>query len=119
MRTVDHFAPIKAAGTTYWLSHHAANRAEEMGIPIPLLPTILATGTTHQAPSKSRYQGRYGVKAGKVALMIDPDAAGPVIVTILWATVAAWRAAEVKAGRNYRGDEWTAYNINAWFGEDA
>lgn len=113
------FAPIEANGKTYWLSHHAADRAQDMGVPLALLPVILSTGTTHDAPPTSKYAGCYVVRAGKVAVAVSPDPEGPVISTVLWSTLDAWRAADQKAGRTYKGDEYTRKVLTSWFGAEA
>lgn len=110
---------IDVAGRTYQLSWHAAERAEAMGVPIQLIPHIIANGTLHEAPEGSKYAGCYVHRAGKVAVAIHPDQDGDVITTILWATVDAWRDAEHKAGRTYKGDQYTRRVLTAWFGEDA
>jgi hypothetical protein len=113
------FPPLEAAGRTYLLSWHATERAEHMGVPIQLIPHIIANGTRHEAPEGSKYAGCYVYRAGKVAVAIRPDQRGDIITTILWATVDAWRDAEHKAGRTYRGDEHTRRVLTAWFGAAA
>lgn len=119
MSVQDDYAPIHVNGETYWLSRHAAHRAEDMGVPLQLLPHIIASGTCHPAPVGSKYEGCYVYRAGRVALAIKPSVDGDIITTVLWATVDAWRDAEHKAGRSYKGDEYTRRALSAWFGSDA
>lgn len=108
--------PIKVDGVTYWLSHHAAERALDMKVPLQLLPHIIRQGERFDAPSKSKYAGCYVLRAGKVALgvTVNPDE-GLVISTILWATVDAWREAAHKNGREYKGDAYTQFHLDSWF----
>ena len=55
---------------------------------------------------------------GHVSVVAMPKPEGPTIVSVLWATVEAWRAAEHRAGREYRGDEWTERTLSQWLGAD-
>ena len=119
MEAVRNRPPIKVDGVTYWLSHHAAQRALEMKVPLQLLPHIIRQGARADAPSRSKYAGCYVLRAGKVSLGIAPSPDGPVISTVLWATVEAWREAAAKGGRKYRGDDYAQYNLNSWFGDTA
>ena len=111
-------APIEARGKTYWLSHHAAERALEMGVPIKIIQHILAHGKKHAAPPGSKYSGGELFRMGHVSVMVVPNQVGPVVASVLWATVEAWRAAEHRAGRAYKGDEWTERTLSQWLGAD-
>ena len=111
-------APIEARGKTYWLSHHAADRALDMDVPIKIIQHILAHGKRHDAPPGSKYQGAEVYRMGHVSVVAMPKPEGPTIVSVLWATVEAWRAAEHRAGREYRGDEWTERTLSQWLGAD-
>lgn len=113
------FPPLEAGGRLYRLTFHAKARAEEMGVPLELIPVIIETGTRHTAPPSSKYAGCYVYRAGKVAVAIHPDPAGDLITTLLWSTVEAWRKADRQAGRDYKGDERTRAALTAWFGKDA
>lgn len=119
MSKADVFAPVDAGGKRYWLSYHAADRAAEMGVPIQLMPLIIQSGEQFNAPPTSKYAGCYVFRAGKVALAVSPHHEGDVITTVLWATLDAWRDADQKAGRVYKGDEYTRKVLTNWFGADA
>lgn len=107
-------APIRVDGTTYWLSHHAADRCLDMGVPINLLEHIIRGGQWRHPGSRSKYQDSLSVSQGKVALMISYRYPEPVITTCQWSTVEHWRAAEHRNGREYRGDEWTERALTSW-----
>jgi hypothetical protein len=110
---------IEAKRQKFRLTYHAINRARQMGVPAELIPHILANGVEYDAPERSKYAGCYVVRAGKVAVAINPlNDEIPAIVTVLWATVDAWREADHKAGREYRGDGYARSVLRAWFGED-
>lgn len=108
-------APIRVDGTTYWLSHHAADRCLDMGVPIHLLEHIIRGGQwRHPSLERSKYLDTLSVSMGKVALMISYREPEPIIVTTQWSTTEHWRAAEHANGREYRGDQWTDHAINSW-----
>ena len=111
-------APIQAHGKTYWLTHHAAERALEMNVPIKIVQHILKHGERRAAPPGSKHQGSELFRMGHVSVAVTPDPGGPVITSVLWATVEAWRAAEERAGRAYKGDEWTERALRQWLGAD-
>lgn len=111
-------APIKARGQTYWLTHHAAERALDMGVPIKIIQHILEHGERHDAPPGSKYRGAEVYRMGHVSVAVIPNPGSPMIVSVLWATVEAWRAAEHLAGREYKGDEWTERALSQWLGAD-
>ena len=73
-------APIEARGKTYWLSHHAADRALDMDVPIKIIQHILAHGTRHDAPPGSKYQGAEVYRMGHVSVVAMPKPEGPTIV---------------------------------------
>ena len=78
-------APIEARGKTYWLTHHAAERALDMDVPIKLSQHILAHGKRHDAPPGSKYQGAELYRMGHVSVVVMPKPEGPTIVSVLWA----------------------------------
>lgn len=111
-------APLEVNGTTYWLTHHAAQRALDMGVPIKIIRHIIEHGERYEAPHGSKHQNSEIFRMGRVSVAVSykPDCA--VIPTVLWATVEAWREAEERAGRAYKGDEWTERALAQWLGAD-
>lgn len=113
--------PVKARNATFWITHHAAERAHEMNVPLNLVIHVLRHGERMDAPKTSKYRGDWVYTMGAICVACGHDhSSGDYIVkTVLWSTVDGYRRYQGGKERDWRGEDETTRLLASWLGVEA
>lgn len=110
--------PVKARNATFWITHHAAERAHEMNVPLNIVIHVLRNGERRNAPKTSKYRNDWVYTMGAISVACGHDhSSGDYIVkTVLWSTVDGYRRHQSGKERDWRGEDETTRLLASWLG---